>query len=423
MTDATVAMPIERTAGRLSVAEIFSPRSVAVIGASEDVAKFGGRVLHHLIKHSYGGRIVPVNPRRSALFGIPTAPDISVAGPIDVAVVALPADQLEPCVAACAAAGVGAVVIITSQLGEIGGEGAEREQRIIALARDAGMRIVGPNCLGFVNVGAGLALTSSFAMEVERLPVGSIGVVSQSGALMATMFNRGHDLGIGFSTLASLGNQADVTENEVFAYLIADADTRAIVLYIEGLSNGRRFLALAGQARAVGKPVVVVKAGRSEAGRRTTFSHTASLAGPFRLFKAAASACGVVLVDEPEVAISVADALLRWPRGLPPEKGVAPISGSGGGAAIVADRLGDVGFSLPTLAPATQARLAAQLPAGQPLLPLDAGALRDGFTAAAVGDALTALAQDDCFGRRAHLSDDDAAADGQHRFGDRRHRP
>ena len=147
---------------------------------------------------------------------------VAAAGPVDVAVIALPADQLVSCIEECVAAGVRAAVIITAQMGEVGGEGAARERRIVDIARAGGMRILGPNCLGLVNTRAGRALTASVAMEVERLPVGSIGVVSQSGELMATMFSRGYDFGIGFSKLVSVGNQADVTETEVFEHLISD---------------------------------------------------------------------------------------------------------------------------------------------------------------------------------------------------------
>ena len=299
------------TAEKTSVAglaDIVAPRSVAVVGASEDLGKFGGRVLHHLIKHRFQGRIVPVNPNRPDLFGLAAKPTLAAAGPVDVAVIALPADQLLACVEDCAAAGVRVAVIITAQMAEIGAEGAARQRRIVEVARAGGMRILGPNCLGLVNTRVRLALTASFAMGVERLPVGPIGVVSQSGALMATMFSRGYDVGVGFSILVSVGNQADVTENEVFAHLISDEATRAIVLYLEGISDSARLLALADQARAAGKPVIAVKAGRSEAGRRATFSHTASLAGQFKLFASAARSRGIVLTEEPEAAILIADA-------------------------------------------------------------------------------------------------------------------
>ena len=195
MGPATAETGTRRGPSRLNLAQLLAPRSVAVIGASEDIGKFGGRVLHHLIRHGYEGRIVPVNPNRPALFGLPAAASITVAGPVDVAVIALPAERLVAGVEECAAAGVGATVIITAQMAEIGGEGAARQHRIQQIGRESGMRLVGPNCLGLVNVRARLALTSSFAMSVPRLPVGGIGAVSQSGALMATMFNRGYDVG------------------------------------------------------------------------------------------------------------------------------------------------------------------------------------------------------------------------------------
>ena len=220
---------------------------------------------------------------------------------------------------------------------------------------------------------------------------------------MATMFSPGYDFGIGFSKLVSVGNQADVTETEVFEHLISDEATCAIVLYLEGISDGARLLALAGQARAAGKPVIAAKAGRSEAGRRATFSHTASLAGPFKLFASAARSRGIVLTDEPEAAILIADALVRWPAGLPRRRGVAPCSGSGGGAAIVADRLSDVGLPLAEPSKVTCRKLSEELLPGQPALPLDAGTLRSGFSAAAVKGTLSTLASDEGVGALVYM--------------------
>lgn len=367
-------MPSE-SADRIGLARILSPRSVAVIGASDDLGKFGGRVLHYLIKHGYDGRIVPVNPKRAAVMGLPAVRSILEAGKIDVATVAVPPEQVVETIDACARAGVGAAVVITSRMAEIGGEGRTREREAVRIARAQGMRIIGPNCLGFVNLQERLALTASVSMGVAALPVGSVAIVSQSGALMATMFNYGHDTGVGFSKLVSVGNQADVTENDVFEYLIEDPHTRAVCFYLEGLSDARRFFALAARARQAGKAVVAVKTGRSAAGSAMAFSHTASLAGPYRLFAAAARAHGVVLADDPEAAVAIADALARWPAGLPEGAGIAAVSGSGGGVGILADRLADAGFAL--------ARA-----------PVDAGALGQGFDVGAIGATLTEIARD-----------------------------
>jgi acetyl-CoA synthetase (ADP-forming) len=194
-----------------------------------------------------------------------------------------------------------------------------------------------------------------------------------------------------------------VTENEALADLIGDPATAAMVLYTEGLSDPQRFLALAEDAREARKPMVVVKAGRSEAGRQAVLSHTASLAGPYRLFAAAARARGAILANDPEVAVTIADALLRWPGGLPRSRGIAAASGSGGGAAVLVDRLEDAALGLATLGEATRARLAAELPVGQPVLPLDAGALNNGFAAPAVTAMLETLTDDPGVGALVYL--------------------
>jgi acetyl-CoA synthetase (ADP-forming) len=393
----------ERIPARAPLSRILSPASVAVIGASEDTSKFGGRVLHHLIKHGYSGRIAPVNPKRASLRGLQAYPNIAAAGPVDVAVIAVPPSQIVEAMAECAAAEVAGLIVITAQMGEIGGEGAERERAIVKIARDSGLRIIGPNCLGVVDANLRMALTASFAMGLDSLPAGRLAVVSQSGALMATMFNAGYDSGAGFSKLVSIGNQADVTENEVFETLLDDPETGGFAFYVEGFSDAGRFLDLAARARQSGKPVVVVKAGRTEAGRAAAFSHTASLAGPYRLFEAAARSRGVVVADDTELSVVVADALLRWPQGLPAGKGIALVSGSGGGAGLLADRFSDAGLTLAEPSEATRATLNALSPRGDCVLPLDAGALKGAEGEASLDKALRALAADAAVGALVYL--------------------
>jgi acetyl-CoA synthetase (ADP-forming) len=220
---------------------------------------------------------------------------------------------------------------------------------------------------------------------------------------MATMFNAGLDCGAGFSKLVSIGNQADVTENEVFETLLGDADTRAFAFYAEGFSNAGRFLENGARARAAGKPVVVVKAGRAEAGRAAAFSHTASLAGPYRLFEAAARSRGILISDDTESAVMIADAVLRWPSGISPSQGIALVSGSGGGAGILADRISDAG--LPALEPgaSTRSALGSLVPLGRAILPLDAGALNGGEGLTRLEVALRALAGDPATGALLYL--------------------
>lgn len=388
---------------RLPLSRILAPQSVAVIGASDDVSKFGGRVLFHLLKHGFGGHIVPVNPKRDELFGLPVAHSIAEAGAVDVATIAVPPDQVVDTVAACAAAGVGAVVIITAQMAESGAAGATRQAAISAIARDSGMRLIGPNCLGFVNAPLRLALTASFAMGVDGLPAGDVGIVSQSGALMATMFNAGYDAGLGFSTLVSVGNQADVTEVEVFDALIEDGHSRAIALYLEGISSVRELFRLARKARQRGKAVVAIKAGRTEAGCAAALSHTASLAGPYSLFAAAAAESGMVLADDTEAGLLVAGALARWPQGIAAGRGIAVVSGSGGGTGILADRLADAGLPLARPGAETAATLSQVTSPGQALVPLDAGALKQASSLDGLRIALEALLADPGTGALVYL--------------------
>ena len=194
-----------------SVAQLLAPRSVAVIGASEDQTKFGGRLYKSLIKHGYAGTVYPINPGRDSLFGIKTFPavDATPTAP-DMVVMALPRDKVKAAIAAAAAHGARGGIIITAKFSDAGPEGAALEREIVAIARASGMRLIGPNCLGVISPANRVILCSSPALDVETLPVGRIGLVSQSGALMATIFDRAMAVGVGFSHCISVGNQADL---------------------------------------------------------------------------------------------------------------------------------------------------------------------------------------------------------------------
>lgn len=209
---------------RLGIERIARPRSVAVIGASEDARKFGGRVLRNVLHHRFAGRVVPINPNRPSLLGLPAFPSLKDArDPVDVAIIAVPQPLLEASLADCVAAGTGAAVIITSQFAEVGPEGAALQDRVVATARAAGMRLIGPNCLGYISPVASLALNSSPAMEGSTLEPGPIGLVSQSGALMATIYNRAVEDGARFSLAVSVGNQADLEAMDFVEFLVGDA--------------------------------------------------------------------------------------------------------------------------------------------------------------------------------------------------------
>lgn len=360
------------TEPRLSVREILHPRAVAVFGASEDRDKFGGRIIYFLIKHGYSGRIVPINPRRKEIRGYPAYATLADAPRgVQVAILAVPSSQLLPAVEQCAAAGVGCCVIITTGFAEADEAGAELQQRILDIASPAGMRIVGPNCMGLINPAAQLALCSSIVLDTERLLTGRIGLVSQSGALMVSLFDRAAGEGIGFSACISLGNQSDLEICDFIEYLADDPATDALCVYIEGLRDPGRFVRAAASCRRAGKPIVVLKTGKTDDGVRAARSHTASLAGSYDAFAAVCHAHGVVLVDDAVTMIRVADLLLRYPTAT--AEGIGVLSGSGGGNGIMVDRIIGSGLRLARLSPGTRTALGELLLPPQADNPVDLG--------------------------------------------------
>lgn len=353
---------------------LLNPRSVAVYGASSDPGKFGGRVMRFLLQHGYRGRIVPVHHSAKEILGIPAVPRLDQAGEsVDACLLALPSAHIAAALEDCGRAGARGAVVITADFAETGPEGAARQEELLAIARRHGLRLIGPNCLGFINPQLNLALTSSVALATEPMPRGGIGLACQSGSLMASLISHAQDTGAGFSIAASLGNQADIELCDLVEYFIEDEATRAICLYIEGLRDGRRFLELARRAHAAGKPVLAVKAGRSEAGQKLAQSHTASLAGSYAVWAAACRDHAVILLDDPEALIYCADFLVRC--GVPACSTVAVISPSGGTVAVTGDRVAAAGLALADPGTATQDRLRALLPPGRLINPLDVGGL------------------------------------------------
>lgn len=384
----------------LPVARIVAPRSVAVVGASEDVGKFGGRVIHYLQKHGFPGLILPINPNRATIRGLPALPRVSAAPEApDVAILAVPAASLAAQIADCAAAGVGAAIVITGKLAEAGPEGAALQDQVLATAHAAGMRIVGPNCLGIFNPVDRAMLSSSLALEEPDYAPGAVGMISQSGALMGTLLSFGRHHGARFSRCVSVGNQADLALEDFLDYLVDDDATRAIGLYIEGLKDPPRFRALLRGAQAAGKPVFIVKAGRSEAGAQAARSHTASLAGAYPAFEAICREAGAVVMEDPQAMVLAADAAVRLPRWPAPGLGLAPIASSGGSTVTFADMMPGAGLRLAHMSTETRAVLGAWMPASHAALPVDTGSFHEGTS----GDGLSA-----CI--RAFMADPDVGA-------------
>jgi acyl-CoA synthetase (NDP forming) len=355
-----------------TVAQLLEPRSVAVIGASEDQTKFGGRLYRMLIKHGYAGTIYPVNPARDTLFGIPTCKSVTTTpAPPDMVVMALPRDKVKSEIEAAAARGARGGIIITSKFSDAGEEGARLEREIVAAARAHGMRLIGPNCLGVISPANKLVLCSSPALDVDSLPVGPVGFISQSGALMATIFDRALEMGVGFSHCVSVGNQADLELCDFVEYLIEDERTRVICTYIEGLKDPARFAALARRARLAGKPWLAVKAGRTEAGSRAAFSHTASIAGSHEVLAAVCRDENVTLLDDTGAMITLAAVLARHP--LAHVERVAILTTSGGGGALASDAVCARGLKMAEFSAPTRAALAEHYSPGQASNPVDFG--------------------------------------------------
>jgi len=374
----------------MSIAEIrkiMNPRSVAIYGASDDISKWGGGLMHLVKRHGWQGMIYPIS-RKDYVQGLRAYPDIgSIPEPIDVACIAVPGEQVAQVVAECADKGVTGCLIISSNFAEVGEEGARRQQEIVDIARARGTRLIGPNCMGLMNTHASFNICNSSAAEIYAdLPKGPVGVASQSGALLGTMLARAYECGVGFSSGVSLGNQADLEICDFFEYLIEDENTQIICLYIEGLQSPDRFRTLCRRSITSGKPVLLVKAGRSDAGAHAVLSHTGSLAGGYDNLAAVCRQLGVLLLTDVIEMINAAAGWVTlggWSQG-----GIAVTTASGGGGALAMDALEEAGFSLPTLGSVTQEILARWAPPTHLQLPLDVGVIGAHSPATAINQAL-----------------------------------
>ncbi|VTU16255.1 acetate--CoA ligase family protein [Variovorax sp. PBL-E5] len=354
----------------IPIAALLSPRSVAVIGASEDQGKFGGRVLQMLLRHRYAGTIYPINPNRKELLGLEAYPSVAVTPQApDMAIMAVPQAQVKARVQECADRGVRCAIIITARFSDAGPEGAAIEAELVAIARAAGMRLIGPNCLGVISPANHLVLCSSPALDVETLPRSPIGFITQSGALMGTLFDRATAMGIGFSHCVSVGNQADLALCDFIEFLIDDPHTRVICSYIEGVKSPARFVQLARRARAAGKPWLAVKAGRTAAGSSAAFSHTASLAGDYAVLKAVCERENIVLLNDVFAMLLLAAAMAQHPAHRVAQ--AVLISTSGGSAALSADALSDAGIPMTRFGETAREALATLYVPGQADNPVD----------------------------------------------------
>jgi len=342
------------------LSRLLAPRSVAILGASERPRSVGCDTLRNLAEHSdFDGAIFPVNPGRDSVLGLRAYPDMAaLPGPVDVAVLCLPAGAVIAALRDCAAAGTGFAVVFTSGFGETGAEGRAIEAEMAAIARESGMRIYGPNSPGLSNINRRLGLTFSPVFKDDRLG-GGIGLVTQGGGL-GRAFIQASERGIGTGLWCSTGNEADLTMADFVHHMVGDPDIRVIALLAEGFRDGPRFLRAARAAARAGKPVVAMKVGKSDYGVAATRSHTAALAGSAAVTSALFRQHGIVEVDDLDELIDTAALFER--AGIAPRRGICVYSFSGGTAALAADMVGSAGLTLSELAPDTRAGLRALAP-------------------------------------------------------------
>ena len=339
-----------------SLDAIFAPKNVAVIGATETPRSVGRTIMSNLITNPFGGAVFPVNPKRSAVLGVKAYPSIrDVPDPVDLAVVVTPARGVPPLIQDCVDLGIPGAIIISAGFKETGAEGAELERQILGIARGR-MRIVGPNCLGVMMPHSGLNAT--FAGVMAR--PGNVGFISQSGALCTSVLDWSLKENVGFSAFISIGSMLDVNWGDLISYLGDDPLTGSIVIYMETVGDARSFLSAAREV-ALSKPVIVIKAGRTEAAAHAAASHTGSLAGSDDVLDAAFRRAGVSRLDSISELFDAVEVLAKQP--LPAGKRLTILTNAGGPGVLATDALILGGGQLSEIMPETLEKLNRILPA------------------------------------------------------------
>jgi acetyltransferase len=348
--------PITTIYRRHPLDAIFSPRSVAVIGATEREGSVGRTLFWNLISNPFGGTIFPVNPKRANILGIRAYPTIAdVPEAVDLAVIVTPAPSVPAVIEECVQAGVKGAIIISAGFKEIGEEGVRLEQEILAKARQAKMRIIGPNCLGVMSPITGINATFAKGMALP----GRVGFISQSGALCTSVLDWSLREHVGFSAFVSIGSMLDVNWGDLIFYLGDDARTTSIVIYMESIGDAGAFLSAAREV-SLTKPIIVIKAGRTAAAAQAAASHTGSLAGSDGVLDAAFRRCGVLRVEKIAEIFYMAEVLAKQPR--PNGPNLTILTNAGGPGVLATDALVLGGGKLTQLAPETLAALNQKLP-------------------------------------------------------------
>lgn len=341
-----------------SIHAMLQPASIAIVGATERVG-YGSRFVNNLLKTRNKARLYPVNPNRDEVFGLKCYRSVrDLPEPVDLAAIILAAGDVVGTVRECADVGARAALVVSAGFAEMGTEEGRTWQRELgALARATGVRVCGPNCLGFANVPAGNWITSSPRIDFDTpIRAGGIGLISQSGATCySSLLAMAHDRRIGFKYLVATGNEADLESSDFMRYMLRDPDVKVIAAVIEGFKDGANFARTAEMALRAGKPIVVLKIGRSEAGSRGASSHTAAMTGSDTVHDALFTQKGVVRVDDYDELLETA---AMFEKARPPlGNRVGAVSESGGMGSFLADKCGEAGLQVPPLSEGTRKKL------------------------------------------------------------------
>ncbi len=340
---------------------LLNPRGIAVVGASPDAARPGGQTIRALQQYGFGGGVYPVNPKYPEIAGYRCHGSLAeIEGECDLAVIALPAAHVPGLITQCADRGIRFAVVLGGGYREAGEEGAKIEASMLAAARKDGVRLIGPNCLGLVNLHTHAYAAFGSLTRPPQLEAGPVSVVLQSASFGMSIVVQCAAAGIGFRYVVTSGNEADISAPEIMSAYVDDPGTKVVLAYLEGVRDGRALMAVARRAVAAGKPLIILKAGNTEQGKRAAESHTAHLTGDYDIYRAAFRQCGVIEVEDVHEAIDMVRCVMngRVPKG----RRTVVMGGSGGAAAMFSDKADEVGLTLSALAPETTAALKASLP-------------------------------------------------------------
>lgn len=350
---------------------LLAPRSIAIVGASGEAATINGQVLRNLQGRGYAGALYPVNPKYAEVGGVRCWPSVdSLPEAPDLAVVMLGAARAVDAVEACGQRGIPFAIVVGAGFAELGGEGEALQRRLLESAARHGLRVVGPNCIGMMNVPGNVFAGFGPVFGLAQLRAGGVSMVTQSGGFGFAVVNMAEELGVGFRHVVSTGNEADLTSLDFMEAFLDDPGTRVIAGYFEGIRDAHRIPALGRRALAAGKPVIAWKVGQSPEGERAAASHTGNLGGSAALYRAAFEQFGWIRIDDVQDLVDAVQAF--EPGKLPSHEGVGIVTVSGGAGVLLADACASHGLAVPTLSDDTQRRLRAVLPAyASPQNPVD----------------------------------------------------